>query len=124
MKKICLLFSIVAAGIIFSYCSSPKKVTAAVPAPKEEVKVIKVNYQANVRPIVEANCAPCHFPDKGGNKKALDSYSGVSAQVDELLSRIQLNPGERGFMPRQHAKLSDSTISVIKKWKADGLTEK
>ncbi len=71
MKKICLLLSIVTAGIIFSYCSSTKKnTTAAAPAviaPKAEVKLVKVNYQANVRPILEANCAPCHFPDKGGN---------------------------------------------------------
>ncbi len=122
MKKIILLFSLVAVAIVFSYCSSTKKTTAAVP--KEVPKVMKVNYQANVRVLIETNCAPCHFPDKGGNKKALDNYTSVSSQIGEILKRIQLNPGERGFMPRQKPKLSDSTINVFKQWQMDGLTEK
>jgi hypothetical protein len=64
------------------------------------------------------------FPDKGGNKKPLDSYTAVSSTADEILRRIQLAPTDRGFMPNRKPKLSDSTINVIKQWKADGLTEK
>lgn len=118
---------IVCAAAAFTYCSSSRKsssasTTAATAVTKPAVK--KINYTDNVAAIVAANCAPCHFPDKGGNKRALDTYAGVSGQADEILRRIQLQPNERGFMPRQHPRLSDSTINVIKQWKAEGMTEK
>ena len=116
MRKIYVSLFLVAAVVAFSYCSSSKKVAAAPAKPK-------VNYQANVMSIIQANCAPCHFPDKG-NKKPLDTYTAVSANVDEILRRIQLAPTERGFMPNRKPKLSDADINTIKEWKADGLTEK
>lgn len=122
MKKIYVSLCLVCAAVAFTHCVSTRSFsgnsTAAVSAPK------KTTYQDNVTQILQTQCAPCHFPDKGGNKKPLDSYAGASAQVDEILRRIQLQPNERGFMPRQHPKLSDSTINVIKAWKAEGLLEK
>jgi cytochrome c553 len=122
MKKMYVSLFVVCAAIAFTYCSSTKNATAS----KTESKPVpkKTNYQDHVAAIIQANCAPCHFPDKGGNKKALDSYAGVSSQVDEILRRVQLQPNERGFMPRQHPKLSDTAINVIKAWKAEGLGEK
>jgi mono/diheme cytochrome c family protein len=121
MKKIYTCLFLAAAVVAFSYCSSSKKAAGAAPVAKAPAKI---NYQANVMSIIQANCAPCHFPDKGGNKKPLDGYAAVSSQIDEILRRIQLNPTDRGFMPNRHPKLSDSTINVIRQWKADGLTEK
>ena len=47
-----------------------------------------------------------------------------SALLLYFLKSIQLNPGEKGFMPFKHPKLSDSTINVFVKWKEDGLLEK
>jgi hypothetical protein len=41
-----------------------------------------------------------------------------------MLTRINLNPGDRGFMPFKHPKLSDNTINVFAQWKKDGLLEK
>lgn len=120
MKKISVIVLVLVAAIAFSYCSSTKKAAATPPAPV----VKKTNYQANVASIIAANCSPCHFPDKGGNKKPLDSYASVSSQSDEILRRIQLNPTDRGFMPNRKAKLADADIAAIKQWKADGLTEK
>jgi hypothetical protein len=118
MKKIYVSVFMVAAIVVFSYCSSSKKTAAAAPV------IPKVNYEANVMSIIQANCAPCHFPDKGGNKKALNTYTAVSANSDEILRRIQLAPTERGFMPNKKAKLADADINTIKQWKADGLLEK
>jgi cytochrome c553 len=117
MKKMQLVLLAAASTAMFTYCSSTKKATAST-APK------KTNYQDNVMALVATHCAPCHFPDKGGNKKALDNYTAVSTNIDEILRRTQLNPGERGFMPQRKPKLSDSTIAVLKQWKADGLGEK
>ncbi len=115
MKKLSVLSFGVALVIVFAYCSPARNATVTRPA--------LVSYDANVAPILSANCMPCHFPDKGGNKKPLDSYNAASSQIDEVLRRIQLNPTDRGFMPFKHPRLSDSTINVMKKWKDDGLVK-
>lgn len=122
MRKIYVSLCIVCAAVAFTYCSSTKNAGTA----KTETRPVpkKTNYQDNVMAILQTQCTPCHFPDKGGNKKALDTYTAVSSQVDEVLRRIQLQPNERGFMPRSHPRLSDSAINVIKTWKAEGLLEK
>ncbi|MBV9986554.1 MAG: hypothetical protein JO301_02680 [Chitinophagaceae bacterium] len=117
MKKFTFIGLIAVAVIAFTYCSPSKKATVA------NLQPALTTYDANVAPILAANCAPCHFPEKGGNKKPLDSYNGASAQIDDVLKRVQLNPTDRGFMPQRHPKLSDSTINVLKKWKADGLVK-
>lgn len=115
MKKISVLLFVTAAVSVFTYCSSSKK------AAKE---VVKTTFEANVGPLLVANCSPCHFPDKGGRKKPLDTYKSVTAQLDDVLRRVQLNKTDRGFMPDRREKLSDSAIGVIKKWQADGLLER
>ncbi|MES1218310.1 MAG: hypothetical protein ABUT20_22580, partial [Bacteroidota bacterium] len=69
-------------------------------------------------------CSPCHIPAKGGNKKPYDNYANVSKDIDAMIQRIQLNPTDKGFMPFKGKKLSDSTIAIFQKWKADGLLEK
>jgi mono/diheme cytochrome c family protein len=116
MKKIYFLSVIALAVFILSNCGSSKKVASA-DAPK-------LTYDANIHTLVETNCSPCHIPAKGGRKKAYDSFASVQGDIDEIIRRIQLNPGERGFMPFKGAKLSDSTVALFKKWKEDGLTEK
>lgn len=77
---------------------------------------------ADVQPIVATTCTPCHFPPKG-NKKPYDTYTAVRSDIDSILVRINKNPGEKGFMPMRHPKLSDSLIHVFVQWKADGLLE-
>ena len=120
MRKIYVSMFLMAAIVAFSYCTSSRKAMATAPSPV----AAKVNYEANVMSIIQANCAPCHFPDKGGNKKPLNSYASVLANSDEVLRRIQLNTTDRGFMPFRKPKISDTAINTIKQWKADGFTEK
>lgn len=116
MKKFFILALVCTVTFGLSYCSSSKKLAT--------IPVIKTNYEADVKHIVSENCSPCHFPDKGGNKPPLDTYGSLTAGIDNILSRIEMHPGERGFMPFKHERLSDSLINVFKKWKADGLLEK
>ena len=115
MKRTVFCLAAFAAILTLSNCHSSKKAMASAPA---------VSYDNGVQAIISANCAPCHIPSKGGNKLPLDTYTAVKGNVDEILSRIKLNPGERGFMPKNHAKLSDSTIAVIEQWKMGGAIEK
>ena len=115
MKKYFILTGIVVTALILSNCSGSKKI-AAVP---------KSNYATNVSVVIMNTCSPCHIPANGCNKKPYDNFANVKTDIDEIIRRIEMNPGDRGFMPfKKTAKLSDSTIAVFKKWRDDGLLEK
>ena len=111
MKKLFVLL-LVTAPFLLQFCSSSKKVA----------KAPLITYAANVKPLLESHCTPCHFPPKG-NKKPYDNYTAVKNDIDSILSRVNRNPNEKGFMPFKHPKLPDSTIKVLVQWKKDGLTE-
>lgn len=116
MKKYFVFAVVFVTALIFANCSSSKKAAKVVP---------KLNYETNMQVVIAANCSPCHIPAKGGNKRPYDNFTNVKADIDEILRRIELTPGEKGFMPfKKNAKLSDSTIAVFRQWKADGLLEK
>ena len=122
MKKILLLSGLVGTVFVLSNCGPSKKATATAPPPPPAPVVAKSTYEGNMTTVIMANCSPCHIPAKGGNKKAYDNYANVKSDIDEIIRRMELNPGERGFMPfKKTAKLSDSTIAVFKQWKADGM---
>lgn len=113
MKKV-FVFSILAfLALALSYCSASKKAA----------KIPKSTYAATLAPVMEANCTPCHFPGKGGNKKPFDNYANIKTDIDEIIRRIELEPTEKGFMPFKKPKLEAQTIAIFKKWKEDGLLE-
>jgi len=115
MKKLSLL-SILVVVVVFQFCTGTRKAASNQPS--------KITYMAHVEPLISSNCAPCHIPPKG-NKKPLNTYLDAKDEIDEVLTRIQKNPGEKGFMPFKHpTRLPDSTINVLVKWKVDGLLEK
>ena len=91
MKKLYVSSLIVMMAVFFSYCHTAKK--AAAPA------VAVVTYEKGIQPIIMSSCAPCHIPAKGGNKEAYDKYENVKKDIEGILHRVQLNPGEKGFMP-------------------------
>ncbi|MDP4262353.1 MAG: hypothetical protein Q8941_07460 [Bacteroidota bacterium] len=118
MKKFPIVASMIAITVIFYNCHSAKKATSSVPPPPP------YTYETNLKVVIAASCSPCHISGKG-NKKPYDNFANVKTDIDEMIRRIQLNPSDKGFMPfRKAAKLSDSTIAVFTKWKADGLIEK
>ena len=115
MKKFCIVLVFVLA-MALQFCRTSKKSQSA-------MATTKITYMANVQPTIAANCSPCHIPPKG-SKKALDNYDSAKSSIDDIVSRIQKQPDEKGFMPFKHPKLSDSTIMVFVNWKKDGLAEK
>ena len=116
MKKYILVVGMALMVFFLSNCGTSKK-AATTPV------VAKSTYSNEVSTVIMNNCTPCHIPAKGGNKKAYDNYANTKSDIDEIIRRIQMNPGEKGFMPFKHPKLPDSTIAVFTKWKADGLVE-
>lgn len=113
MKKLLLFILFLATVIVFEFCSGSKKAQRSAPA---------ISYASNVQSVVATNCSPCHVGSNAKQKK-LDSYDAVKNNIDEIISRIQKNPDERGFMPFKHAKLPDSTIQVFVNWRANGFTQ-
>ena len=109
MKKLSLLF-LIAVVIALPFCKTSKKAASG----------STVTYEANIQPLIMANCSPCHFPPKG-NKKPLDNYDGVKEEIADILERVRKTPGDKGFMPFKHDKLSDSTINVFVQWKNGGM---
>ena len=120
MKKYLVLLMLPAV-LVFQFCSSPKKSSSSTPATTTAPAVAKMTFDTNLKPLISDKCAPCHTT---GKMKKLDVYDGSKATIDDMIARIEKNPGEKGFMPMRHDKLSDSAINVFKQWKADGLLEK
>jgi mono/diheme cytochrome c family protein len=114
MRKISIGFILIGIALIFQYCNSSKKATS---------KKFTATYENSISTIIQSSCAPCHIAGKG-NKKPLDNYAAASSTIDDIIARVQKNPGERGFMPMMHPKLSDSTINLLVAWKTAGLKEK
>ncbi|MCX8020197.1 MAG: hypothetical protein N2747_06860 [Chitinophagaceae bacterium] len=120
MKKALILLFCIVSVITLSRCYSSKKAVAAIP----EASGSAITYDVQIKFLMNEYCSPCHFPEKGGNKKPYDSYASVKTDIDEIIRRIELNPGQKGFMPFKRSKLSDSTILVFKQWRDLGVPEK
>ena len=116
MKKFFLALIILVAGV-FVACSHQSNPTTEPPKPKATTYV-------DVQQVMQAKCTPCHLPSKGGRKADFENYAGAMKYGADMVTRVQLNPTDRGFMPFKNAKLSDDEINVFKKWVADGLLEK
>ena len=117
MRRFLWMAAVISCVSLFSYCSGSKKAAA----PKEPVPTF--TYTGHIEKIISDNCGPCHIKGKG-NKMPLDSMDMVKNNIDDILRRIELNPGERGYMPFKRPKLDDSTINIIKAWKAEGFPVK
>lgn len=119
MKKHFSIFMVLVI-IVFAACSKKSNPGKSV-AEQEKVKLI--NYTVDIVPLLQAKCTPCHLPTKGGRITDFENYENAKKHGESILARIQLNPGENGFMPFKHAKLPAEEIAIFKKWVEDGLVE-
>jgi len=113
MKNAIVVLAAVAL-IVFAACSGTKKATAEKPTV----------FNTNVLPLIQSKCSPCHLPSQRGNKADFENYSSAVKYGAEMVSRVELNPGQRGFMPFKHEKLPAQEIEIFKKWVAGGMLEK
>lgn len=116
MKKIFFVLTIVTVAI-FAACSKKNN-------PGKTPKEIPVTYTIDVSPLIQAKCTPCHLPSRGGKKANFETYESARTYGADMVTRIQLNPGERGFMPFKHEKLPAAEIVLFKKWVEQGMLEK
>ena len=91
-----------------------------------------LTYQANIKPILEANCVSCHVPGGAGYEKSglrLDSHEAImkgtrfgavvvpGSSVSSTLYRLvsgQADPSIR--MPHGSASLPDADVATIAAW--------
>ncbi|HUM97741.1 MAG TPA: hypothetical protein PK275_07775 [Chitinophagaceae bacterium] len=117
MKKYYFATLISSIAFILTYCCGPKNITIT-------TSPAKITYKSEMEAVVMAHCSPCHIPANGGKKKAFDVYANLKSDIDDIIHRIELSPGIKGFMPfKKTEKLPDSVIAIFKKWKSDGLLE-
>lgn len=114
MKKTLLL--IVGAAVFMVSCESKTYADIAPP-------VANPTYDANVKPIVDANCATSGCHSEGATFPPLTNYAEVkdAAQNGQFLCKINATCG--GVMPPS-GKLDQGTVDIINKWAQQGYVEK
>jgi len=94
----------------------------------------KVTYADHVLPLVEANCAKCHNPDKRKGDLDLTTYSAVlkgggsgpvvvAGNVDSSKLWKALTHAEEPTMPPNKPPLPEKELAVFRGWIAGGLLE-
>lgn len=114
MKKLLVLCCLTCGVTLFTHCD---------PARRSAKSAANVTYTKDIQPLIATHCTPCHIPAKGGKVEALDTYEAAKDEAGEIIRRIQLHPGDKGYMPYKRPRLSDSTIAVFSRWKDGGLMQ-
>lgn len=114
---------LLAASFLFISCggetgsSATEDTSAACPTEK-------LSFKADIWPIIESNCLPCHNSEDYARKadgNLFAGYADIKAKLDEglLVGNIEHLPGFIN-MPYKKKKISDCEIAKIKAWVADG----
>ncbi len=118
MKKI--IYITVLLNTLFS-CTNDSTNDLLEPIP--EVPVI--SYNNTVKAIIDNNCTNCHSnPPINGAPNPLTTYLEVVNSVNNnLIERIEKQPGENGAMPLGAPRLPQPTIDQIIAWRANNTPE-
>src|SRR5688572_31638954 len=86
MKQI-VIFAFLFSLFLLPYCTTTKN------AAGKNMKEPAVTYTADVAPIIQDRCTPCHFPETG-KKKFLDTYAAARDNIDSILVRSEEHTSE------------------------------
>lgn len=90
-----------------------------------ECATFMVGYNADVKPIIDANCATtCHSAASHAAGIDLSNYESVKAIAtkSKFLGTVRHLAGFPA-MPKKAAKLSDSSIQILSCWVQNGMKE-
>jgi len=83
--------------------------------------VANPTYTKNIKPIFDSKCVSCHY---NGNTSGLSSFSNYTETKQGVADGSVLYYIDTlGTMPKNSSKLSNETIKIIYKWKANGYPE-
>lgn len=120
MKKLLFIVSFVATCVCWFSCQYKKEDIAYPPVAVCDTSVVKFN--ADVVPILQANCYSCHSNTNansfGGGIK-LEGYNNILpyAQFGLLVNAITRTTNS---MPKGSPKMSDCNIGKIRTWVRNG----
>jgi len=119
MKKIKFLLPLLAIVVILIKCNTVKT-SGLDTVPKEK----PLSFNADILPIMQNSCTPCHFPPDG-RKKPLDNYVHVKENIKDIIARVKLPKDHVQFMPFKNKKpaLNDSLIAVLENWEKQNMPE-
>lgn len=118
MKKLKLYLLILPFSLVLTNCNSTKKGADYTKVEK------KLNYNKDIKPIIENSCTPCHIPPQG-KKEPLENYVHVKENIASIIERVKLPKEDKKFMPPRNKKpaLNDSLVAVLVKWQEQGMAE-
>lgn len=121
VSRFMTLLLVIGVSFTMQFCKSGYK---AVEKTGEKQFENPVTYTANIAPIMEMKCTPCHYPEKG-KKKLLDTYTATRNNAVDILKRVEMPATEEGFMPFKSKKepLTAEEIQLLKDWIAQGTPE-
>jgi hypothetical protein len=124
MKKTFFILSLfIACAIVFNFACKKNYVESS---PGSSCDTSHVSFQADVEPILNAYCYPCHSNQNKSfsNGIVLEGYDNFSgwAKTTYLLGTINWRPG---FIPMPYGKpkLSDCSINTITAWINQGFVK-
>lgn len=79
-----------------------------------------ISFSSQIEPLIQQNCSVSGCHASGFVSPSLTSHSEISANADDILTRIQLDPTNSQLMPSGGPKLADSLIQQFNCWVSQG----
>src|SRR5258708_14290049 len=80
----------------------------------------QVDFEKQIRPILEQKCLPCHDAAKAAGGLRMDTRARVSRSLPKVVAAIDLASDKRGAMPPGGPRLPQTERDSIKAWVAAG----
>ena len=126
-------------GVFLTLSIVPVATNAADESKKNQATAgpaVKVSYDKQIRPILQAHCQGCHQPAKAGGAYVMTAFdrmlkggeSGIAAIVpgkpaESHLIELITPQGGKAEMPQNKPALADSEIALLTQWIAQGASD-
>jgi hypothetical protein len=115
-------FAALAAILILSCTKDIGKPVAVSTAPPPPGHCDTINYNEDIKPIIDGNCISCHAPGQIEASVPLTNYTQVKTQADAGRIKARVIDGNPSFMP-QGGQLSSDQKQLIQCWLDNGEKE-
>ena len=79
-----------------------------------------ISFTEKIEPMILNSCATSGCHAAGFQSPTLETHADISAEANDILVRIQLDPTSSQLMPSGGPKLADSLIQQFKCWVDQG----
>lgn len=83
----------------------------------------QINYNKNIKPLLENRCTPCHNGGILNGGLRLDTYADAFNAAARVQTRVNLPANHPQLMPQGGPKLSDCQLQQINAWIVNGRPE-